>query len=298
MRRLAIHAQRQKMSFHPPHSKAGTLSRPVISPVAMRTPASLQRKLKDKISSINSVPDFELFLQAQGKDHSIFKILTYGGKYESLEIKEHLKLYFYDSDVAASAGRLGYTELKPIYKNNNQLDYKIYTWVAKGQSPDQMLNTLTHEEIHVKHNLALAKSKVATALDFQQGKITSEQREEIIEKSMTEKFGVDVSKKANSEVLAYSHAFAETYQQNKDVALASIESLVMNGFFRDASAEARDIAIQTITGKGWTKAELRELLVGLKTLRKKLITAFGRDLKISQFFKAAIAGIKNKLKNQ
>ena len=285
------------------------------NPVRYLDEAGAERKDK----SIDTLAGFEAFLKTTGKDHPILNIASYGGK-DPEEKSEHRKLYFHESELfpQVRTPAPGRTDVHPKQVKEHFIivggkeyitgyqDYRISVRVFQGQTPDEMSDTLTHERIHLEHKLAvkgsnaiiaaenLAKSKLLLGRFRDEGLEKSgtpvDKQKERVADEMTKRFGADVSQLANTEALAYSQAFAETYKKNTDVALkllVEIQAPAKGTTFHDASAEAQGIAIKNIVGVASTVKDLKEL-------RAKFTTVF-KDKKDPRFVEQVVNAIDAKI---
>jgi hypothetical protein len=160
--------------------------------------------------------------------------------------------------------------------------------------------------VHVQHELAIKESREKIAAEnlakselwfnkireegLAKSGTTEDQQKQRISDEMTKRFGADVSKQADTEALAYSQTFAETYKQNKDVALnllLEIQEPAPGLTFHSASAEAQGIAIKNIAGVASTVKELKEL-------RAKFTTVF-KDKKDPRFVEQVVNAIDAKI---
>jgi RHS repeat-associated protein len=272
---------------------------------------------KDK--SIDTLAGFEAFLQTTGKDHPILKTLSYGGK-DLEEKSEHLKLYFHESETfpKVKTDYPGRTEVYPKHLEfKTKLadgkrysykipDYRIAVRVFQGLTPNEMYSVLTHEMIHLQHELAIKESREKIVAEnlakselwfnntrdegLKKSGTPVDQQDQRVSAEMTKRFGADVSAKANTEALAYSQAFAETYKQNKDVALnllLEIQEPAEGLTFYSASTEAQGIAIKNIVGVASSLKELKEL--------RTKFTAVFKDKKDPRFVDQVVNAIDAKI---
>jgi RHS repeat-associated protein len=237
---------------------------------------------KPKPTTIDTAVAFEQFLKTTAKDHPILRVLSFGGEYPEGK-PEHLKLYFqqlrtpYPGRTEVIMEPRGIKKEKVTYVTGYSR-HSISVRVFQGLTAPEMYGILTHEGIHLQHELAIkaVREKIAAenleksklwANDYREKGLkksgtTFEQQEQRVASEMIKRFGADVSKRPNTEVLAYSQAFAVTYGQNKDVALTlllGIQAPAEDITFHSASPEAQSIAIRAIVGVASTAKELKEL---------------------------------------
>jgi RHS repeat-associated protein len=273
---------------------------------------------KAKSTSINTVADFQKFITTTAKDHPILKILTPGGTYPEKE-KEHLHLYFQearDPKSPETQGATGQTIVAAYVQTEGRTyatgypTYKVWVRVFPESSPAKLYGTLTHEYIHLQHDLAVkeAREKIAAenlakvksaANGYQElaksGIPGTALAERVSEEMRRSTFRTDVSLRANSEALAYSGEFAETYKwiQKKTVAFEQLRGILAPDKetkkppFDAASSEAQNIAIENIVGVASTSGKLVEL-------RTQFKVAF-KDEQDSVFFKKVLKAINAKI---
>jgi RHS repeat-associated protein len=252
-------------------------------------------KEPEEPENINTPKDFEKFRTGAGKDNPIWNDMGYGGvdpaggEMKNDPRREDAKVYFMPKGElgikSTAPGRtVPYISAQPktIDGNSYIIHYNAYTIpvvVFHSNAAADMNVILAHEQLHVLHFRAAREANLSIAAQNKallgggkdllgQVGFTKEKQEALVSQAMIIEFNADVSKVANSEALAYSQVFAQTYDpKHPELALKWVRGITAPSAkvtFWSADDKAQALAIQTIVGVASTREELKALKASLK----------------------------------